>query len=193
MQLDQIVKHLADALKAVDSSNPIEGNFKPGIGPHKEDNARDFAVNYLKNHHDGEIANYFEQADSVQYPGRREMCDLVIPNEWAIELKLLRPFGDNDKEAEHWSNKIIHPYYGNKSAVGDVLKLRDSAFNTGKAIVLFAYEHNEPRIDLEPTLKTFENICTQLYQINLGTRITEERRGLVHPTFSVLKVIGWEI
>jgi hypothetical protein len=193
MQLIQIVKHLAVALKAVDSTNPREGNFKPGIGPHKEDNVRDFALRYLRNHQDGETANYFDHAGSVQYPGRREMCDLVIPNQWAIELKLLRPFGDNDKEAEHWSNKIIHPYYGNKSAVGDVLKLRDSEFNTGKAIVLFAYEHNEPRIDLEPTLKTFENICTQLHQINLGTRITEERRGLVHPTFSVLKVIGWEI
>jgi len=193
MQLIQIVKHLADALKAVDSTNPREGNFKPGIGPHKEDNARDFALHYLRNHQDSETANYFEKAGSVQYPGRREMCDLVIPNQWAIELKLLRPFGDNDNEAEHWSNKIIHPYYGNKSAVGDVLKLSDSEFNTRKAIVLFAYEHNVPRIDLEFTLKTFENICTQLHQINLGTRITEERRDLVHPTFSVLKVIGWEI
>lgn len=192
MTLEQIIHHLANALKAVDATMPIEGSFQPGIGPHTEDHARDMAVNHLRNQ-EGIIAEYYQQAGSVQYPGRREMCDLVIPNEWAIELKLLRPFGDNDREAEHWSNKILHPYYGNKSAVGDVLKLRDSSFNTKKAVILFAYEHTEPRLDLEFTLRTFEMICIQLYQVNLGNRITEERGDLVHPTFTVLNVIGWEI
>lgn len=192
MTLEQIIHHLANALKAVDATMPVEGNFQPGIGPHTEDHARDMALNHLRKQGDVNAA-YFQQAGSVQYPGRREMCDLVIPNEWAIELKLLRPFGDNDREAEHWSNKILHPYYGNKSAVGDVLKLRDSGFNTKKAVVLFAYEHTEPRLDLEFTLRTFEMICTQLYQVNLGNRITEERGDLVHPTFTVLKIIGWEI
>lgn len=192
MTLEQIIHHLANALKAVDATMPIEAKFQPGIGPHTEDHARDLALNYLRNQ-EGVIAEYFDHAGSVQYPGRREMCDLVIPNQWAIELKLLRPYGDNDREAEHWSNKILHPYYGNKSAVGDVLKLRDSGFQTKKAVILFAYEHIVPRIELEYTLKTFEMVCTQLYLVNLSNRITESRGELVHPTFSVLKVIGWKI
>jgi hypothetical protein len=191
MTLEQIIHHLANALKAIDTTMPIEGNFQPGIGPHTEDHARDMAIAYLRNQPN--TAATYQNACSVQYPGRREMCDLVIPEKWAIELKLLRPFGDNDREAEHWSNKIIHPYYGNKSAIGDMLKLLDSGFACRKAIILFAYEHSEPKIDLEITLKTFEMIASACHQVILGQRIMEERRDLVHPTFAVLKVIGWEI
>jgi hypothetical protein len=191
MELTNIITDLADALKAVDSTRPIEGNFKPGIGPHTEDHARDMALAYLRNQPN--TASTYQNAGSVQYPRRREMCDLVIPEKWAIELKLLRPFGDNDREAEHWSSKIIHPYYGNKSAIGDMLKLHDSGFTCRKAIILFAYEHNEPRIDHEITLKIFEIIASECHRIKLGQRIVEERRDLVHSTFAVLKVIGWEI
>lgn len=192
MLLEEIISHLADALKAVDATSPVEEKFKPGIGPHKEDHARDMALDFLRKQRN-EVGNYFHSAGTAQYPGSREMCDLVIPNQWAIELKLLRPYGDNDKEAEHWSNKIIHPYYGNKSAVGDALKLKDSAFGFKKGVVLFAYEHLQPRLDLELTLQTFEMICNNLHQIDLGSRINSERKNLIHPTFSALKVIGWEI
>ena len=145
MQLEFLINQLANALKAVDTTMPIEGKFKPGIGPHTEDHARDMALNHLRKQ-EGIISEYFQQAGSVQYPGSREMCDILIPNEWAIELKLLRPFGDNNKEAEDWSNKILHPYYGNKSAAGDVLKLLDSGFIERKAIILFTYENGNPKM-----------------------------------------------
>jgi hypothetical protein len=192
MTLEQIIHHLANALKAVDTTMPIEGNFQPGIGPHTEDHARDMAINHLRNQ-EGIISEYFQQATSVQYPGSREMCDIVIPNEWAIELKLLRPFGDNDKEAEHWSNKILHPYYGNKSAAGDVLKLLDSGFKERKAIILFSYEHDIPQIDVTPTIKTLELILSEVHNIKFKPSVIAERRDLVHPVFQVLKIIGWEL
>ena len=118
---------------------------------------------------------------------------MVIPGEWAIEIKLLRPFGDNDKEAEHWASKIIHPYYGNGSAVGDTLKLLESGFAEKKAIMLFSFEHDVPQIDTEITLKIFEMIVTGIHKKKLSERITVERRNLIHPAFQVLKVVGWEI
>lgn len=192
MELINIVNNFADALKIVDSQMPIEGKFKPGIGPHTEDHTRDMAINHLRNQ-EGTISEYFQQAASVQYPGSREMCDIVIPDEWAIELKLLRPFGDNNKEAEHWSNKILHPYYGNKSAAGDVLKLLDSGFKERKAIILFSYEHDIPKIDVAPTIKTLELILSEVHNIKFKQRVIAERRDLVHPVFQVLKIIGWEL
>jgi hypothetical protein len=191
MELTNIITDLADALKAVDSTRPIQGKFKPGIGPHKENIARNLSLSYLQKQ--VSTAFMYKHASTKKYPASSKMCDLVIPEKWAIELKLLRPFGDNDKEAEHWSSKIIHPYYGNKSAIGDMLKLLDSGFACRKAIILFAYEHSEPKIDQEITLKTFEMIASACHQVILGQRIMEERRDLVHPTFAVLKVIGWEI
>ena len=191
MELINIINDFADALKVVDSRMPIEGKFKPGIGPHTEDHSRDMAINYIKSI--DSKSQYYSFACSRQYPVSREECDVVIPNEWAIELKLLRPFGDNGKEAEHWSTKILHPYYGCKSAAGDVLKLLDSGFKERKAIILFSYEHAIPQIDVAPTLKAFELILTEVHQIKFKPRIIAERRDLVHPVFQVLKVIGWEL
>jgi hypothetical protein len=191
MELSKIINDFADALLALDSKYPIEGTFKPGIGPHTEDHSREMILQYFRSMPD--IYGEYNSTSSIQYPGKREMCDIVIPEQWAIELKLLRPFGDNDKESEHWSNKLIHPYYGNKSAIGDALKLLSSSFQEKKAIILFSYEHTNPRIDTEITLKSFELILSQIHKINLKQRLIAERRGLVHPTFQVLKVIGWEL
>jgi len=39
--------------------------------------------------------------------------DLLIPDKWAIECKIARPFGDNGKPAENWSINLPHPYAGN--------------------------------------------------------------------------------
>lgn len=51
-------------------------------------------------------------------------CDIVIPGFWAIEFKLIRPYGDNGKIAEHCSENALHPYPGIISSIGDYLKLR---------------------------------------------------------------------
>jgi hypothetical protein len=191
MNLINVINDFADALKAVDSTYPVEGNFRPGIGPHKEDNLRAMILSNLKGK-EGKKQEYLN-ATTRLYPESREMCDVVIPDKWAIELKLLRPFGDNDKESEHWSSKLTHPYYGNKSAVGDALKLVASNFQENKAIILFSFEHASPKIDTEPAIKTFELILSNIFNIKFKPRLIAERRELVHPTFQVLKVIGWEL
>ena len=191
MELQDIVDDLAFALKQVDSTRPVEKKYKPGIGPHGEDNARDLAINYLQGLENKK--EIYKDVGPQKYPETGQQCDFVIPSQWAIELKLMRPFGNNDKEVEQWSNKIIHPYYGNKSSVGDALKLSESAFKERKAVVLFAYEHQEPILDKEPTLKTFELILTNVLGLDIGDRVTATVNNLVHPTHNVLHVIGWEI
>ena len=106
MELIELIKDLAGALHAVDQTRPVEGKFKPGIGPHTENNSRDLAIAYLRQN--SRNHGLYTSAGPLLYKGTRKMCDLVIPGEWAVELKLLRPYGDNNKEAEHWSNKILH-------------------------------------------------------------------------------------
>ena len=86
-------------------------------------------------------------------------CDLVITSEWALEFKLIRPFGDNGEEAEQWSENVLHPYDGSKSSIGDGLKLRDSSFSERKGLVVFGYEHSPPIIDLEVAILAFETVA----------------------------------
>ena len=127
------------------------------------------------------------------YPNSRQHCDLVIPDEWAIEFKLIRPFGDNGAEAEHWSENVLHPYPGNTSSIGDCIKLVRSGFPERKAIVIFGYEHTPPQIDLTVAVKAFEVIAEQVLGIELGIGYSAEFKQLIHPVHQQGKVFGWEV
>jgi hypothetical protein len=190
MTLAEIVVYYAEALKAVDEQGLAFNNYQPGVGPFSEGKGLELALVYLK----GTRPWAYESAGEKPYPGgpvRR--CDLVIPGEWAIEFKMLRPFGDNGKPAEHWSENALHPYLGNTSAIGDCLKLIGSAFAERKGIIIYGFEHNPPVIRLEPAICSFEAIAEQVMGIRLGPRNMAPFDGLRHPVFHQGVVYGWEI
>jgi hypothetical protein len=135
----------------------------------------------------------YETASPRQYPNSRRQCDLVIPGEWAIEFKLLRPFGDNGKEAEHWSENVLHPYPGNVSSIGDCIKLIESGFPERKAIVVFGYEHSPPQIDITPAVESFEIIAKEVVGIALSERLSAKFGPLIYPVHQQGKVFGWQI
>jgi hypothetical protein len=138
-------------------------------------------------------SSYYRDASPKRYPDSRQQCDLVIPDQWAIEFKLLRPFGDNGAEAEHWSENALHPYPGNVSFIGDSIKLIESGFSERKAIVIFGYEHSPPLIDITVVIDSFEAIAKQVVGIDLGERQSAEFGPLVHPVHQQGKVFGWQV
>jgi hypothetical protein len=120
LHLDQLVDDFAEAFKAVDETRPQvvsrARTYRPGIGPLTEADAVNRALQHLQ---EGKRRSSYEDASPKQHPHSRQQCDLVVADEWATEFKLLRPFGDNGKEAEHWSENVLHPYPGNVSSMGD--------------------------------------------------------------------------
>jgi len=162
LPLKQIVDDFALALKAVDESKPRGVSkarvYLPGVGPLSESVAVSKALNYLKTTKVGAYSG----ARESRYPNSAMLCDLLIPNQWAIEFKLGRPFGDNGEEAEHWSENLLHPYPGNTSLIGDCLKLINSGFSERKAVIVLGYEHDPPKIQIEPTIKSFEIIMRKV-------------------------------
>jgi hypothetical protein len=189
MTLAEIVAHYAEALKAVDEQGLAFNSYQPGIGPFSESKGLELALLYLKRTR----PSAYEGAGEKPYPGGRTRCDLVIPDEWAIEFKMLRPFGDNAKPAEHWSENALHPYLGNTSAIGDCLKLIRSTFTERKGVIIYGFEHNPPVIDLEPAIRSFEIIAEQVMGIRLGARCMAMFDGLRHPVFHRGAVYGWQI
>jgi hypothetical protein len=117
----------------------------------------------------------------------------VIPGEWAIEFKLLRPFGDNGSEVEHWSENALHPYLGNVSSIGDSIKLIESGFFERKAILVFGYEHSLPLIDITIAIESFEAIAKQVVGIELGERYSAHFGPLIHPVHQRGEVFGWQV
>ena len=122
----------------------------------------------------------------------RRTPDLLIPQNWAIEFKIARPFGDNGKEAENWSVNLLHPYRGNISTIGDCYKLMDLEGLERKAVAVIGYEHNPAIISLSPLIESFETIAKYL-NIGLGQRVETRRNNLVHPVHQVVRLFAWEV
>jgi len=179
VELEQIVLQIADSLKEFDSSKPVHKIYKPGIGPYGE-------PQIVK-----EIAKRLSSKGATSQTHRTP--DMSINNEWAIEFKIVRPFGDNGLEAENWSVNMLHPYEGNVSMLGDCCKLRALSTYPRKAVIVIGYENEPARISLDPLLKSFELIASQVIGVHLSDRTEQMRKDLVHPEHRVVRVVGWEI
>jgi len=143
--------------------------------------------------HKGPRERIYREASSKPYPESRLRCDLVIPGEWAVEFKLIRPFGDNGNEAEHWSENVLHPYEGHTSAIGDCFKLIHSGFVEKKAVIVFGYEHIPPQVLLITAVLAFEKIASDVVRIILSDREARDFGPLVHPVHQLGKIFAWEI
>jgi hypothetical protein len=110
-----------------------------------------------------------------------------------MEFKIVRPYGDNGREAENWSVNLLHPYPGNVSTIADCWKLGSLKCPEQKAVVVVAYEHNPPKINLTPLVECFELIAKHVAKIELSARIEARRDGLVHPVHQTTRIFAWEV
>ena len=182
MELDELVNDIADSLVQIDRSREPFRSFQPGVGPYGEPQLVKLIANYL-NH----IPKYIGQVRTKRNP------DLLIPEQWAIQFKIVRPFGDNGKEAENWSVNLLHPYPGNVSMIGDCQKLAEYSGPERTAAIVIGYEHDPPKIDLTPLIKSFEVITKSVFGMKLLARVERRRSNLIHPVHPALRVFGWEV
>jgi hypothetical protein len=179
MMLNEVVNEIADFLKEFDSKKPVHKRFQPGIGPF------------------GEPQIVKKIAEGLSLKGQptetHKIPNLSIEKDWAIEFKIARPYGDNGNEAEDWSVNLLHPYQGNVSLMGDCLKLQTLKGYSNKAAIMLGYEHDPARISLDPLVRSFEIIASEVMNIKLSTRVEQIRSGLVHPVHQVVRIIGWQL
>lgn len=179
MDYVDIVKTIANILKEFDSEKPAHKTFQPGIGPFGEPQI---------------VGIIAQRLSAMGITSRTKRTpDLDIQNEWAIEFKIVRPFGDNGKEAENWSVNMLHPYSGNVSLIGDAIKLTSLDNYQNKGLFVIGFEHRPAKISLDPLLDSFELIAKDVIGIDIGKRIEENRNQLIHPEHQVLRCIGWQL
>ncbi len=179
MEYSEIVKLIADILKDYDSEKPVHKAFRPGIGPFGEPQIVRVIAERL--------------SDKGFRAKTKRTPDLNFQQEWAIEFKIVRPFGDNGKEAENWSVNMLHPYAGNVSIIGDAIKLAALDTYPHKGLFVIGFEHNPVKISLDPLLDSFESIAKNVMNISLGARIEQKRVGLVHSEHQVVRCVGWQL
>jgi hypothetical protein len=182
MELEQVVSDIADVLKFIDTSGIPFKAFQPGVGPYGEPQLLIQVAKHLKS-----SPHYGETVKTMRTP------DLLIAGDWALEIKIARPFGNNGRVAENWSVNLLHTYRGNTSLLGDCLKLLDHPCPERKAVLVIGYEHDPPQISLVPLVRSFEVIASEVLSIELGPRVSAQRTGLIHPVHQQLLVIGWPV
>jgi hypothetical protein len=183
LPLGDVVNDFANAMVQLDATGQAHKSFQSGIGPWGEADAVRGALARMR----AESPSRYGEAKTRRVP------DLLIPGQWAIEVKIVRPFGDNGKLAEHWSENVLHPYAGNTSSLGDCLKLLEAGMPERKAVLIYGFEHAVPQIAIEAAICGFEILAGQLLRIRLGRRISEVRSGLIHPVHQRLLVFGFEV
>ncbi len=181
MERQEVVTDIATGLSPLDGAGIRFHEFQPGIGPFGE-------PQLVK-----QIAAHLNTLKKYGKSVRTKRCpDLLIPEEWAIESKIARPYGDNGKEAENWSVSLLHPYRGHTSSIGDCYKLLGLTTPERKAVLVIGYEHAPAKIDLTPLIKSFETIATCVAGITLGPRVEKSSEGLVHPVHQTARLFAWE-
>jgi|SRR5579863_7026707 len=180
--LPQLVSDVSNCLCEIDASGTCFKKFQPGVGPYGEPQLVKLIADRLN-----QTLGYGGRAITKRSP------DLLIRGDWAVEVKIARPFGDNGREAENWSVNLLHPYPGNVSAIGDCYKLLEYAGLERRAVLVIGYEHNRPLIDLSPLLSAFEVVTREVCGIRLSKRSEIYRAELVHPIHQSLRVAAWEV
>ena len=193
MELAIIVNAVADTLKRWDSEAPVDQQkFRPGIGPFREAQlVRELSRRISNTGICGRTVN-------VQTHGTPDMSLTVVmddsPQErWAMEVKIVRPFGDNGKIAENWSQNLLHPYEGNVSLMGDAIKLMGTNDFDRKGLIAIGYEHSPAEISLDPLLFSFEIVSKSVLNLPLSKRVEFKRDRLIHPVHQVVRCVGWEL
>jgi hypothetical protein len=182
MELQKIVADTADALAAIDGSRIPFKQFQPGVGPYGEPQLVRLIATQL-----GTMSEYSGLVVTERTP------DMLIRGHWALEFKIVRPYGDNAELAENWSVNLLHPYAGNVSVLGDCLKLLDLVGPEKRASIVVGYEHDPPVVNLDPLVRSFELIATDVLLLQLGNRIEMVRSGLIHPVHQRVRVFAWEV
>jgi hypothetical protein len=161
-----------------------------GIGPHTEDQTIRLVADELVMIE----AAYAAQTFDVPYPaGSRQRCDWCLGSppswEWAIEVKMLRLFGDNGKLNDNMLMHVLSPYPAHRSALTDCAKLAASGLAGRKAILIFGYDYDGWAMD--PAIEAFETLAAE--RVLIGDRCEAVYEHLIHPVHQRGRVFAWEV
>ena len=192
VDLAGLVNDFAQAIKRIDQRRPQWGRYQPGIGPHPETKAVALVVDELvtlnNERYEGRLKTEVRYADQS-----RRKCDLCIghdPNwEWAIEVKMLRLMGDNNKPNDNMMTHILSPYPQDRSALTDCTKLIASGLQGRKAVLIYGFDYSDAPMDL--AIEAFEVLAHR--EVCLGEKYLDSYNGLVHPVHQSGRVFAWEI
>jgi hypothetical protein len=196
ISLAKLVDDFSAAIQRADARRPQAARsrtgrvYQAGIGPHTEGQTIGLVMTELV----ALDTAYAAHALDVPYPEvLRQRCDWCLGSalswDWAIEVKMLRLFGDNGKLNDNMLMHVLSPYPAHRSALTDCEKLARSAWPGSKAIVIFGYDYEGWAMD--PAIEAFETLAST--RVALGDRHAASYAHLMHPVHQRGRVFAWEV
>ena len=150
--LKNFVEDFAKSMEIMDKILPPAVNVKTkkeyqkGIGPYQEKPFVKHVTNDMKTRNPELWSNITLEE---KYPNERyKSCDVVVNNNFFIEIKAIRKMRDNGTQEEFLVNHILSPYENDKSFLTDTKKLLNSDFEGEKAVVFYGYDYEVAPMDI---------------------------------------------
>jgi hypothetical protein len=158
----------------------------------------------------------FSTEDALQVDG----CDATEP-EWGIEVKRLQFVGNNGKNGDYETAKVLSPYLKDRGMLHDAIRLREYGWTQRIAIIGYGFNYDEDSLTLglarhstERAIETLTNIknlversgplhlrtlvefadaILGLRGLSKGARVETGFEAWTHPAGGRGIVFGWEV
>lgn len=117
------------------------------------------------------------------------------PPEWGIEVKRLQFVGDNGRNGDHETAKMLSPYLKDRGVLHDALRLREYGFTSRVAVVGYGFDYDELSVDHAATLHTTGPAALTVSNIRSLVRLNGPLyyRPLIEFADAILRLRGWTI
>lgn len=209
MELQQIVDRYAEALAYVDATTTVIGvnartkvQYQPGIQPMTEsvvvplmDDAWEHLYPGERNFRDTEVSYPAKEVPSTTKLDHIMTTDGLLnePPEWGIEVKRLQFVGDNGKNGDHETAKMLSPYLKDRGVLHDALRLREYGWTRRIAVVGYGFDYDKSSLAHAATLHKTTVAATTIKNISAIVKNNGPLyyRPLIEFADAMIRLRGW--
>jgi hypothetical protein len=209
VELQEIVERYAACLSYVDATTTVVGvnrrtreTYQPGVQPMTE----------------SVVVPLLDAAWEELYPGERQFRETEVnypteevpsttkldhimttdevpdePHEWGIEIKRLQFVGDNGKNGDHETAKMLSPYLKDRGVLHDALRLREYGFTRRISVVGYGFNYDTSSLAYAATLHTTPVAVATVKNIRaiVNNNGALHYRPLIEFADAILRMRGW--
>lgn len=214
--MQDIVDRYAECLRHVDDTTTVVATwrntgtrpYQPGIQPMLESVVVPLLDDAWEELYPGERAVH---ATEVRYPSPEVSATAKVDhvmsspefvvaqggavdeNEWGIEVKRLQFVGDNGKNGDNETAKVLSPYLKDRGLLHDALRLQRYGFTRRIAVIGYGFDYDQTSLARSASLHTTGLAATTVSNIQAVVRGNGplHNRPLIEFADAILRMRGW--
>ena len=193
---ETLTEDMAQVIPEVDRQTV--GQYGDGIGSENEERQVELLLQHLRERND----RYQGVQQEVPYPNSTERCDLMLPSDLPVEVKLIRYWRANGDPEPNMYKHVFSPFHRN-TLLTDANRLSNSEFGSQSGLLGLFYtrSENDPEtVQALPSRYTANDIADKIaedisywYDLNVSICNIAPFSGLQHTVHKQGAIISWVI